>query len=401
MAAGTVVTVSSTTPGATILWGTTNPPAVQRSTFTVSVPGTWYAQGTASGLTSSSVASAAYTISGTSPWLYVGPSSNPSKVTGPRILLNGVNYLGRGVNLNDIRNCGSCVNSSEASSLSVAESLMDAAVTTFGSNFIRLVTMCYTNGSYSENYACAGSDPTYLEDMVTLIQRAATHYSTPVYVMLSIWDDPTLSSEDWPTAATNTEWQVWVNALLTQPNVMFGLTNEPNGQGSSSDDAGAWSALNTAATTIRAVEDAAGTPHHIISSQGVDGYSRNVNYYVTHPITADGGGNIVYGIHAYDAASAFTTCTNSPYCWGEWEPQSLSIPVIIEEFGIASGYMTASDATTLMKDAQDLDVPYTAWDFNNNCAPDLINGSGCSASGITPTTWGTQVQTQLATPWSP
>ncbi len=59
---GTVVTVSTSTQGASIYTGQTNPPTTLSTTFTVTGAGTWYAQATLSGSTSSPVASAAYAI---------------------------------------------------------------------------------------------------------------------------------------------------------------------------------------------------------------------------------------------------------------------------------------------------------------------------------------------------
>ena len=398
VAAGTVVTLTTTTPGATVSWGTTNPPTIQRSTFTVGVPGTWFAQGTASGMTDSAVASASYTISGSSPWLVVASSAK-----GPRMQLDGANFLGRGADLSDPRSCGACTGVSEASSTAEVMRRMDA-LQSWGANFVRIPLECYaTNPGGSSNWACAGSDPTYVSDIVSIVQHAAT-YIPPMYVLLSIWDDPTLSSEEWPTAATDTELQIWANALLDQPNVIFAPTNEPDGVGTGSDASGAWTAINSAVAAIRAVEDANGTPHHVVAAQGVGNWARDINYYVTHPITADGGDNIVYEIHAYDPASAFTSCSGDP-CPGEWEPQSASIPVIIGEFGPVSGTMTTSDVATLMTDAQTLDVPYLAWIFHMRCDPDLLvdNSNGGCGIGmtLTPTAYGTQLKNQLATPWSP
>ena len=61
VAAGTQVTVSCATAGATLYTGQTNPPANASATFTVSASGTWYAQAKAGGQ-SSAVASATYAV---------------------------------------------------------------------------------------------------------------------------------------------------------------------------------------------------------------------------------------------------------------------------------------------------------------------------------------------------
>jgi len=67
VAAGTVVTVSSATPGATIYTGQTNPPTILSSTFTITSTGTWYAQARLSGWGPSSVARADYAIISVAP----------------------------------------------------------------------------------------------------------------------------------------------------------------------------------------------------------------------------------------------------------------------------------------------------------------------------------------------
>ncbi|HET6410921.1 MAG TPA: fibronectin type III domain-containing protein [Anaeromyxobacter sp.] len=67
VAAGTVVTISSSTPGASIYTGQTDPPTTLSFSFTVTSAGTWYAQAKLSGWAPSSVARADYTISSVPP----------------------------------------------------------------------------------------------------------------------------------------------------------------------------------------------------------------------------------------------------------------------------------------------------------------------------------------------
>ena len=65
--------------------------------------------------------------------------------------------------------------------------------------------------------------------------------------------------------------------------------------------------------------------------QGTRSWSRVLDYYLTHPITAGGGVNIAYETHVYDPSSTFAARFENP---------SATIPVIIGEFGPAAGYMT-------------------------------------------------------------
>lgn len=66
VSAGTVVTISSSTVGATLYVGKTNPPTAAGSSFSVDAAGTWYAQASLNGRLSA-VSSAAYTITSSTP----------------------------------------------------------------------------------------------------------------------------------------------------------------------------------------------------------------------------------------------------------------------------------------------------------------------------------------------
>jgi hypothetical protein len=97
----------------------------------------------------------------------------------------------------------------------------------------------------------------------------------------------------------------------------------------------------------------------------------------------------------YDPASAFD---------GLFQTVSNSIPVIIGEFGPASGFMTAADCTALMASAEQREIPHLAWQYGMNCPPDLVvnrlSQATCGVgTALTPTTWGTQLKNRFATPW--
>jgi hypothetical protein len=66
------------------------------------------------------------------------------------------------------------------------------------------------------------------------------------------------------------------------------------------------------------------------------------DYYLTHPITAAGGTNIVYETHVYDPASDFNALFEVP---------GQTLPVIIGEFG-------EQDADALMQRAEAAEIPY-------------------------------------------
>lgn len=117
--------------------------------------------------------------------------------------------------------------------------------------------------------------------------------------------------------------------------------------------------------------------------QGTRAWARVLEYYITHPITVGGGDNVVYETHVYDPAADFAD---------RFETPSQTLPVIIGEFGPASGYMTEADGTTLMGSADALQVPYLAWTFHMRCPSKLLvenSGGGCGVDmPLKPTSWG-------------
>src|SRR5258707_13407666 len=110
-------------------------------------------------------------------------------------------------------------------------------------------------------------------------------------------------------------------------------------------DAACWAAMKSTVDAIRGVEDAAGTPHHVITVQGTGGWSRRLDYYVTHPMPSD---NVAYEVHVYDPVANFAA---------EWVTPARTLPVVIGEYGPAAGYMTEADCMSLMQMARAADVP--------------------------------------------
>ena len=58
-----------------------------------------------------------------------------------------------------------------------------------------------------------------------------------------------------------------------------------------------WSAMNAAAAAVREEEASLGLYPHIVTVQGTRNWGRSLSYYVSNPITAGGGNNIVYETH--------------------------------------------------------------------------------------------------------
>jgi endoglucanase len=269
---------------------------------------------------------------------------------------------------------------------------VDELVDNWHANFIRLALESYAAGNGQINWAGILADPGYLADIQDIVAHAVA--KPGVYVMISLWVDPSFTSLGWPTAATNQEWAKLAEVFKNEPRVLFGLVNEPQANYDGAQDAQVWTAMNSAVQTIRDVETAAGTPHRIIAVQGTRSWSRVLDYYLTHPITAGGGVNIAYETHVYDAANLFAARFENP---------SATVPVIIGEFGPVAGTMTEADCVTLMSSAEAHGVSYLAWTFHMRCPPNLLVDSSGGSCGVgmtlTPTSWGTKLKTRLATPW--
>ncbi len=152
--------------------------------------------------------------------------------------------------------------------------------------------------------------------------------------------------------------------------MLFGLTNEPGGNKDSSATIAA--AMSHAVGVIRAEEDRLGVPHHVVSVQG-NNWTSDISTYATTPLPYD---NVVYEVHGYPPAPASYTYSN--------------IPVIIGEYG------SLTNSATFYADVESKQIPNLAWDFEpySDCSPDLLNVTA-SASALTPTAWGTTVQTYL------
>lgn len=303
---------------------------------------------------------------------------------------DGLPWHGRGANLHDTRGCGACTYNSP----SVAEVTrrIDELVDNWHANFIRLDLESYAAANGQVNWAGILLDAGYLADIQAIVAHAVA--KPGVYVLISLWADPSFTSLGWPTAATNQEWVKLADVFKNEPRVLYGIVNEPQANYDGAQDAQVWSAMNAAVQAIRDVETAAGTPHHVITVQGTRSWARVLDYYLTHPITAGGGVNIAYETHVYDGTSQFAA---------RFETPSLTVPVIIGEFGPLSGSMTESDCATLMARAEASGVSYLAWTFHMRCPPNLLvdNSGGSCGVGMTlaPTSWGTLLKNRLATPW--
>ena len=80
---------------------------------------------------------------------------------------------------------------------------IDELVDVWGANFIRLDLESYGSAGGRINWAGVLDDPGYLADIQAIVAHAAA--KPGVYVLVSLWIDPSFTATGWPTPATNLE----------------------------------------------------------------------------------------------------------------------------------------------------------------------------------------------------
>lgn len=310
---------------------------------------------------------------------------------------SGKPFHGRGANLHDPRSCDGCTYL--PIDIAETERRADELIDGWKATLVRFDLESYASDAYPKGdhrvdgqWQSILNDPAYFSAIRTIVKHMTDHGA---YVLVSEWLDPTTTTNEWPTPATDREWAELARAFADNPRVLYGLVNEPHDAPAKNADA--FTALSRTTQTIRDVENALGAKHHVIAVPGVDGYARNVAYYVEHPITAGGGVNIAYEVHVYNPPSDFEKMVVAP---------AARIPIVIGEFGPSTNpAMTLADVTTMMDLAEKLEIPYVAWNFHANCPPNLLqrvnDAGGCGvAMPLVPTPdWGVLIKKRLATPW--
>jgi endoglucanase len=320
------------------------------------------------------------------------------RTSGNHILAaDGGVWHGRGANLADTRGCNACT----AAPPDVGEVLRraDELIDNWKANFVRLDLESYAASDgyrVPSNYKGLLDDAAYLADVQTVVRHIT---AKGAYVLLSLWEDTTFTTfsmpanhleAGWPTASTNQEWRALASAFKDEPRVLFGICNEPQSNFDHALDPDVWSAMQAAVAAIRSVEDAAGTPHHIVTVQGTGGWARFLGYYVAHPIPGD---NVAYEVHVYNPAADFAWLFEDP---------AKTLPVVIGEFGPQS--MSMDDVMVMLASAELREIPHLAWTFHMRCPPNLLvdlSNNGCGVGmALTPTPdWGRRLKDHYAAPW--
>jgi hypothetical protein len=324
-------------------------------------------------------------------WLY----TSGNKIFASDGNSGGTQWMGRGVNMDDIFFCGYDNTLWMSSPDQTLETIASGLISNWNPTFIR---MSLAMDSYTSTVSWTGDTATYATPMTNAINAITANPN--VYLLVTVRSDPSMIGQDtsdgdpeatglpsdstttpdatkYPTG-TDATYVALVDAFANNKSVLFGLTNEPGGDKLS--NATIASAMNHAVGTIRAEEDRLGVPHHIVSVQG-NGWTSVLDFYAASPapITYD---NVVYELHYYPSLGA----TASTY-------QSVSsLPMIIGEYGGFSATVTQSGFYADMEANQ---IPNLAWDFEpySNCTPDLLNVTGSTT--LTASAWGSTVQQYL------
>ena len=319
------------------------------------------------------------------------------EVKGHRIRLpDGRAFHGRGANVHDTRACDSCA--WEPPHVDEVLRRVDALTDDWHATFLRLLLESYPDdgraktGNVRAHYKNVLDDDAYFRDVMRIVGHIGKKRG--VYVLLSLWQDPTFSRLGWPTERTAAVWKKLAAALRDMPFVLFGLVNEPQSNEDGKLDAEVWRSMNDTVAAIRSVERPG--RFHVVTVQGTREWGRSLDYYVEHPITAGGGVNVAYETHVYNRPARFDELVVRP---------SRKLPVIIGEMGPQQDKdvtMFPDDCHKLMDLAEKLDVPWIAWTFHNNCPPNLLveRKNACVAGApLEPTPWGRMVKARLARKW--
>lgn len=309
---------------------------------------------------------------------------------------DGKPFHGRGANVHDTRSCDACA--WEPPNVDEVLRRIDVLTDDWHANYLRLLLESYPDdgfaktGNHRKHWRDLIADPDYLRDVLRIIGHIGKKRG--VYVLVSLWQDPSFTPLGWPGARTIDLWKKLASATKDLPFVMYGLVNEPQKNDSGALDAQVWKAMNDTVAGIRSVERP--EKRHIITVQGTREWGRSLAYYVDHPITAGGGANVAYETHVYNRPARFDELVTRP---------AAKLPVVIGEMGpldTSDATMYPSDCDALFDLAERLDVPWIAWSFHNNCPPNMVRErkDQCVAgASLDPTPWGEQVKARLVHAW--
>ena len=177
------------------------------------------------------------------------------------------------------RSCNACT--FEAPNPAGLEAWSDELIDQWHANFIRFDLEAYATAEGRTQWQSLLDDDGYYADIQTVVNHMTS--KPGVYVMVTLFSDPSQVSDDpdgqthaeWPTDASLPVYQKLAEAFYKNPQVLFGLMNEPH------DDASQNAALAAIFTKciqqIRDVETAHGTPQHIVVEVSASQVTREIH----------------------------------------------------------------------------------------------------------------------------
>jgi hypothetical protein len=284
---------------------------------------------------------------------------------------SGEAWQGRGVNIFDTRSCNAC--SYDEPNVGEVKRRIDFAVDAMGCNFLRLCTESYSQSDGRVHYEGPLQSTEYVDDLAEIINHIGQ--KTGVYVMLSLWIDPTFDSRGRPTERTAHVWKYLATIFKNAPHVLFGVCNEPQHNFNGAENQLVFDAMQMCVDTIRGTG-----ANNLVAVQGVGGWSRIMRPWLGNLIEST---NIVYECHPYNAFDP-----------DQWYNVAKEIPVILGEFApvdIGGAKMTYDDVTETVQKANELGVSWIGWCLHQRCPPNmLVDHSGGSGIGMSLdlTEWG-------------
>jgi hypothetical protein len=301
----------------------------------------------------------------------------------------GAQWVGRGVNVDDIFLCGYNNTLWMANADQTVETIVDGLVAGWKPTFVRISLSMDSDPTV---VSWLSNPAQYAAPMTAVVKAIGAHPN--VYVLVTLRSDASMILQDTadgdpeatgvPSDATTTPdgnlfptgtdavYAALVDSFAQDPFVLFGITNEPGGNKRS--NATLSMAMDHAVSVIRAEEDKLGAPHHLVSVQG-NSWTSDISIYAAAPLPED---NVVYEVHGYPPSTQSYTYPN--------------LPVILGEYGS----LDANSAPAFYADVEAKKIPNLAWDFDpySNCSPDLVQIT-TDATKLSPTAWGSIVQAYL------
>lgn len=316
-------------------------------------------------------------------------------VDGNKILReDGMPFRGRGVNIFDTRQCGACAWSDPGPVLSGVLKRIDLLTDEWGVTFLGLNLTSYASGMSGDltllQWKDVVDDMAYLDDIVTIVKHVGTKEG--VYLLISIEDHPSLDERKLPTAATLPVWKKLSATFKDMPHVLYATAQSPFAPTTSEG----WEAMNMVAETIRSEEDA--DKQHLIAAVGLQAQGNTLEPFLTKPLTAGAGKNIIYAVNVSAHPDGFNDLFLSP---------AKNLPVIIRSFSpnedVNAVYMSADDCIALMTEAENVGIPYLATSFSASCFAAMLNfvpgNLDCASNPpLDPNAWGLMVKEHLTTP---